>query len=66
MAKYKTSEAQRKAARKYKKENKEKVKVVEYKRKGKKWICEYSDSAGLKEYQELIAKRKKELNSLES
>jgi len=63
MSRYKTSEAQRRASKKWDEENREYKRIRDYRSKGLKFIKEYSEIEDLKEYEDEIKQRKKELNN---
>ena len=63
MAKYKTSEAQRRASKKWDEENREYKRIRDYKSKGLKFIREYSKLEDLSEIEDAIKERKKVLKN---
>ncbi len=57
-----TSEAQKKASAKYRKENKDKLRIGRYRRTAKMFIKSHATADDLTEFNELIEQREKELN----
>lgn len=63
MSRYKTSEAQRRATKKWDEENKKYKRIRDYRSKGLKFIREYSEMDDLEEFEEVIENRKKLLKN---
>ena len=59
MSGYKTSEAQRRATKKWDEVNKSYKRIRDYRSKGLKFIREYSEMDDLEEFEEVIENRKK-------
>ena len=63
MSRYKTSEAQRRASKKWDEENREYKRIRDYRSKGLKFIKEYSEKGDLEEFEYEIHQRKETLKN---
>ena len=61
----KVSEAQKRAKKKWEEKNKEKSRIDGYKRTARLFIKKYADAEDIKELEELIEIRKKEITAIQ-